>query len=150
MKIMFIGTSGVHHPLLAAYSYLDKSVKNLDDMAAFGDARLDAAGLPVFVGEDFHGNQVYTLGLGKEVLLGKKSIDDLIAILGFSSHDLAVKPVSVKIEKWLPGLNKISLLLGNNYMARRLSYRFLMKQQREISKDVENFKQELIYNHLLH
>ncbi|WP_054697429.1 DUF3189 family protein [Syntrophomonas palmitatica] len=143
MKIMFIGTSGVHHPLLAAYSFLNIAVQDLNDMPVFGNARLDAAGSPLYIGEDSRGNQVYTLGMGKEVLLGKKAIEDLVKILGFSSRDLIVEPVSVLGETWLPSLNKISLFLGGNFILRRLSYRFLRMQHRHIFRQVNEISKKI-------
>jgi stage V sporulation protein SpoVS len=112
MTIIFLGTSGVHHTLIAANIYLKKPVTDLNSIPDFANIDLESSGFPIYVGEDKQGNQVYSLGAG-DVEMAKKSIEDLRNILGYSAHDLVVKPVSVKGEKLLALLNHIPASLGS-------------------------------------
>lgn len=111
MNILFLGTSGVHHALIAANIYLEKPVKDFNSIPNFANIALESSGFPIFVGEDNQGNQVYTLGAG-DVEMAKKSIEDLRNVLGRPANDLVVKPVSVKGEKLLALLNHIPASLG--------------------------------------
>jgi hypothetical protein len=111
MNILFLGTSGVHHALIAANIYLEKPVKDFNSIPNFANIALESSGFPIFVGEDNQGNQVYTLGAG-DVEMAKKSIEDLRNVFGRPANDLVVKPVSVKGEKLLTLLNHIPASLG--------------------------------------
>lgn len=111
MNIIFLGTSGVHHALIAANIYLKKTVTDFNSIPDFANIALESSGFPIFVGEDNQGNQVYSLGAG-DVEMAKKSIEDLRNVLGCSANDLVVKPVSVKGEKLLALLNHIPASLG--------------------------------------
>lgn len=111
MNILFLGTSGVHHALIAANIYLEKPVKDFNSIPNFANIALESSGFPIFVGEDNQGNQVYSLGAG-DVEMAKKSIEDLRNVLGRPANDLVVKPVSVKGEKLLALLNHIPASLG--------------------------------------
>lgn len=111
MNILFLGTSGVHHALIAANIYLEKPVKDFNSIPNFANIALESSGFPIFVGEDNQGNQVYTLGAG-DVEMAKKSIEDLRNVFGRPANDLVVKPVSVKGEKLLALLNHIPASLG--------------------------------------
>lgn len=112
MTIIFLGTSGVHHALIAANIYLKKPVTDFNSIPDFANVALESSGFPIYVGQDKEGNQVYSLGAGSDVEMAKKSIEDLRDVLGCSADDLAVKPVSVKGEKMLALLNLIPASLG--------------------------------------
>ena len=62
MKIIFLGTTGVHHTLLAANLYLTDEICDPARMQDFADQRKDHDGKPIYVGRDEKGNEVYTLG----------------------------------------------------------------------------------------
>ena len=108
-----MGTTGVHHALIAANIYLenlpDEKYYNLRDYA---DLELESRGSPVYVGRDKQGRRVYSLGGGKDLGMAKKSIEDLTALLGYSSHDLLVQTVTIRGDKLLATLCGIPPVLG--------------------------------------
>ncbi|SHH04358.1 hypothetical protein SAMN02745221_01552 [Thermosyntropha lipolytica DSM 11003] len=67
MIYLFAGKSSVLSPLLAAYVYLEKDVKEDDPLLA--NAEYDREGIPVFVDFDKKGNRVYTIGAQNYKLL---------------------------------------------------------------------------------
>ncbi len=147
MKIIFLGTTGVHQALIAANIYLGQlNDNNFKMIKGFGDVAKDKSGFPIFIDEDEKGNQVYTLGAGRDVLIGKKSIEDLVQILGYSSRDLIVKPLCIKGEKIIWLLSKIPDILGGKLWNRYLSKYILKKELNHIRKDVEEFKISLSNN----
>lgn len=109
MKIIFIGTCGVQHPLIAAHLYL-KSLKTDDyrSLLGFADHALEESGRPLFIGIDAQGNHIYTLGVGPDLDMVKKSLEDLRLILGVASSDLRVVPIRIKAQLLLLFLHKLS------------------------------------------
>lgn len=67
MIYLFAGKSSVLSPLLAAYAYLGKEVKEDDPLLA--SAEYDKEGIPVFIDFDKDGNRVYTIGAKNYKLL---------------------------------------------------------------------------------
>ncbi|MDD2619248.1 MAG: DUF3189 family protein [Syntrophomonadaceae bacterium] len=149
MKIIFLGTTGVHHSLIAAYVYLQRLPdRDFKMIPGFSDIKKDDSGFPLFIDEDSLGNQVYTLGAGREVLMAQKTIGDLVNVLGFSNEDLVVKPVRIKGEQLLLMLEKISNILGGESISLLLSNYIVQKEFHRILKEVENFRLETKKLHL--
>lgn len=136
MNILFLGTSGVHHALIAANIYLKKPVADFNSIPDFANVALEASGFPIYVGEDEEGNQVYCLGAGSDVEMAKKSIKDLRTVLGRSANDLVVKPVSVKGEKLFVLLNRIPALLGGRLWHKLIPALILKSQLKSIYQDI--------------
>jgi len=142
----------VHHALVAANLYLGKLAdRNLKMIKGFGDLKKDKSGFPIFIDEEENGDKIYILGVGKDVLMGKKSIEDLVQILGYSPRDLMVKPVCLKNDQIILFLSKIPDLLGgkicNNYIIPYIVEKELSSIQKEIEdfiqKEIEDFKNSL-------
>lgn len=144
MIIIFLGTTGVHHSLIASYIYLEK-LKQTDFkmLPGFSDVQKDYSGFPIFVGRDNLDNRIYTLGAGKEIAMAQKTIDDLVNILGFSSKDLIVKPIRIKGEQLLRLAEKIPKFLGRQTISILLSDYIVKKEYYQILRDVEDFRSEL-------
>lgn len=141
MKVIFVGTTGVHHTLVAAEVYLQGEISGkIEKLPHFADQEKDHVGKPIFVGVDGKGNEVYSLGTGRDVLMAKKSIEELIGILGFSPYDLLVKPVKVKGDLFFPFLNKVSTVLGGKGVGRIMANYLATYQVNSIISQVEGFK----------
>ncbi|MBO8158948.1 DUF3189 family protein [Thermosyntropha sp.] len=97
MIYLFTGRSGVFEPLLAAYTYLGKRVKE-EDEPLFARAEYDREGFPVFVGFDREGNRVYTMGVRNYKLL-EIICAELDEVAGRNEKTMKVIPVEVKGEK---------------------------------------------------
>jgi hypothetical protein len=125
LKIIFIGTTGVHHALVAAHllSGWDCHGK-CSSLAGFGDKVLEDSGKPFMVYEDGEGTQIYSLGVGKDVKLAERAIGQFIDILGFKPADYLIEPVSLPEEKLLWWLIKMPdhawLRTVNSYLADKL------------------------------
>lgn len=138
MNIIFLGTSGVHHALIAANIYLKKTVTDFNSIPDFANIALESSGFPIFVGEDNQGNQVYSLGAG-DVEMAKKSIEDLRNVLGCPANDLIVKPVSVSGEKLLALLNHIPTSLGGRLWHNLIPALILKSQLKKIDPDCTDY-----------
>lgn len=141
MKIIFLGTTGVHHSLVAANLYLDRvKGRNFEMLKGYADLDKDASGFPIFIDEDEQGNLVYTLGAGRDIKVGQKTIEDLVAVLGYSSRDLLVKTVSIKGDNILYLLGKIPRCIGGSYLNLFISNYILNREILSIKKEVEDFR----------
>ena len=136
MNILFLGTSGVYHALIAANIYLKKPVADFNSISDFADLALESSGFPIYVGEDKQGNQVYSLGVG-DVEMAQKSIEDLRNVLGRSDNDLVVKPVSIRGEKLMALLNHIPASLGGRLWHRLIPALILKSQLKAIYRNIE-------------
>jgi hypothetical protein len=141
MKIIFLGTTGVHHSLVAANIYLERlQGSDFEMLEGYADLDKDNSGFPIYVAQDEQGNQVYTLGAGKNIGIGKKTIEELVAVLGYSSRDLLVKPISIKGDNILYFLGKIPRLMGGAYLNLFISNYILNKEISYIEKEIAEFK----------
>lgn len=143
MIIIFLGTTGVHHSLIASYIYLEKLQQtDFKMLPGFSDIQKDYSGFPIFIDKDGRDNLIYSLGAGKEVAMAQKTIDDLVNILGFSPQDLIVKPVRIKGEQLVRLAEKIPKILGGQIINLRLADYIVKKEYYQILKDVEDFRSE--------
>lgn len=141
MKVIFLGTTGVHHTLAAARIYIDGvQPSDLYDIHEFADQAQDHTGHPILVGRDKQGNDVYSLGAGKDVLMAQKSIEELIGILGFYPHDLLVKPIKVKGDIFFPFLNQASHVIGGKVIGKLIARYLENSEMNRITEQVEAFK----------
>ncbi len=136
MKILFIGTSGVHHVLIAAHLFLaGNELSDIFLSPGFADMKLEQAGYPIYIGAKSDAKEVYVLGVGHEVQMAKRALNDLITILGFSKSDLLVVPIAIKGERLITLISKLPPLLG---FVHRFTVKVLIKWQLEtVSRQVE-------------
>lgn len=113
MNIIFLSNTGTHHALIAANIFLGRLDKpDFRYINGFCDTFQDKSGFPIYIGEDRDGNRVYTLGVGRDVLMAKKSLEDLRYLLGFTEKDLVVEPVFVNGQNIIMILSHWPKLLG--------------------------------------
>lgn len=135
MNIIFLGTTGVHHSLVAANIYLERLHKEqYRDIPNFANLDLEFNGFPLYIGEDKMGNRIYSLGGGKDWRMAKKSIDDLTALLGYSHEDLTVRPVSIWGDRLLAVLCKIPPVLGGKVWSGLASVLLIKLQMKAICR----------------
>ncbi|ABI68643.1 DUF3189 family protein [Syntrophomonas wolfei] len=140
MKIVFLGTTGVQHALIAAHIYLGQlGVEDFRDLEYYCDLSQESSGFPIFIGDDARGNQIYSLGVGKDLQMGQKTIENLLTILGFSYQDLTLRPVSIKAERFLACLGKIPRYLGGRKINLFFSDIILRQELTTIKENVEQF-----------
>jgi hypothetical protein len=137
MKIIFLGTTGIHHTVIAANAHLkfplDKPFYNPEE---FGNLELEATGFPIYIGEDNNGNQIYSLGAGRDIAMAKKTIEDLTTILGYPD-DLLVKPVSVRGEQLFAIIKSIPVALGGRLWNKLIPAIILKSQLKAIYQALE-------------
>lgn len=145
MKIMFIGTTGVHHALIAANIFLNRiNEPRFKLVRGYADNQLDLDGHPILVDDDGQGNQIYTLGVGKNLDVGKKVFEHFVQLLGESQESLTIKPVPIKGEKIFLLLQKIPEALGGKIINPFVSNIIIKRQFPQLVEDVNVFKQQLL------
>lgn len=144
MKILFIGTTGVHHTLVAANIFLGRLDKpDFKFIEGYADNYKDLTGDPILINDD--GNQVYTLGVGRELEVGDRAIKSFIELLDCSSQDLIVQQISIKGEKLLLLLKFIPEYLGGKTIGTIISNIVIRKQFSKILQDVTRLKEQMSY-----
>ena len=141
MNILFIGTTGIHHTLIAAHLYLDHlDNQNYYDLKFWGDWSKEALGLPLFVDCDEMGNKVYVLGVGWDVQMAQKSIEQLDQLLNNDLPDLIVKPVYIKFERVLLFLHQLGRRKKLNKLMQLLITNLLKWEFITIQRQVTRFR----------
>jgi len=144
MNILFIGTTGIHHTLIAAHLYLNQlNEQDYSDLELWADWDKEALGLPLFLDYDDRGNKVYVLGVGCEVLMAQKTIEQLDKLLNRGSNDIIIKPVFIKREKVLLLLHRWGRNKKSNQLVRMLITYLLKKEFFTIQKQVERFRERV-------
>lgn len=139
MNILFIGTCGVYHPLIAGHMHLNKlSNDDYHNLQFFADHKNEASGQPLYLGTDLQDNKVYTLGVGPDVNMVKKSIEDLRLILGVSADELQIVPIIIKSQLLLLILHKISAVKPLKYLLLPWINFILVKQIAHIKKQLDS------------
>jgi len=141
MNILFLGTTGIHHTLIAAHLYLGKpEPANYRNIRFWGDRSRESLGYPLFLDYDEQRNGIYSLGVGRDVLMATKSIEQLVEILNCTEGDLIVKPISIKREWILLFLHRIGRFKIVNYLLLPVIAYLLKKEFATIRQQVEEFK----------
>ncbi len=113
MKIIFLGMTGVHQALIAGYYYLgQKPEADFKNLNGFADVNLEASGFPILLGQDQNENMVYALGCETDIIMMKKTIEQLRDILGSEPNQLAVLPVTIPQDKLLLWLTAVAGVIG--------------------------------------
>lgn len=137
MNIIFIGTCGVYHPLIAANLYMNKlNSEDYRQLKYFAEHEIERIGKPLALGVDSLKNNVFVLGVGPDVNMVKKSIEDLRFILGSAEDELQVIPIIIKNQLLILLLHKISA-------SRLLRYLLLPWITLLIKKQLPVIKQQL-------
>lgn len=127
--------------MVAANIYLDQLIdEEYYTLKGYADPELESSGFPIYIGQDRQSNRVYSLGAGKDILMAKKSIEDLTALMGHPASELLVKPVSIRGEKLLALVSSIPAWLGGRLWSRLFASIILKSQLPAIRRDIEEFK----------
>lgn len=120
MKIILVGTTAVHHPIVAANLYTHQvDHAELGRIDGYCDIYLDKSGYPIYVGDDQEGNQVYTLGLGRQMDVGWRAIHGFREIMGIPENDLRFVEVHVSGEFYIWLAGKLAALPLIGYLLNR-------------------------------
>lgn len=107
MNILIVGHKAVYEAYLTAAIYLDQKL----DEEVFGNLKLEKQKLPIRVGRDAHGNQVYILGNSAAEKVGLVN-DELNRVDNWTGSSLIITTVKLS-GVWLTiFLAKLSLLPG--------------------------------------
>ncbi len=143
MKLVFLGTIGIYHPVLAAHLYLDHELGNDNShLPGWGDFSQEGSGDPILVGQDSLGNEVYALGAGVEVTMTRKTIEQLVEILGHSPDEILIKTISVQSEKALIFLYRAGSLHVLQKPINAVVSRLLKPEHPSLQRQVNEFKAE--------
>lgn len=141
MNIVFLGTIGIYHPVLAAHLYLngdwDQEFANLK---GWGDFLQEASGDPIPVGCDQAGNQVFGLGAGIEVEMTRRTIQQLTEILGHDQEELVIQTISVGAEKALIYLYRMGQLQVLQNPINMIAKHLLQNERDMIRQQVDAFQ----------
>lgn len=144
MNILFIGTTGIHHTLVAAHIYLGQLNDNdYCDLKFWGDWSSEALGIPLFLDYDDIGNKVYVLGVGWDVRMAQKSLEQLDKLLNDDLPDLIVNPIFIKREKVLLFLHRIGRRQKLNQLMQSLITNLLKMEFVTIQNQVEKFRKRV-------
>lgn len=143
MNILFIGTTGIHHVLLAAHEYLGIAESDLRRLKFWGDYEREARGQPLFLNYDNLGNKVFSVGVGKNLNMAEKSISQLLQILNVSEQDIVVRPIYSRYDRiwlWLSQLQGWALTRG---LAEHIILVLLNRDALSLKNQIEKFKKEV-------
>lgn len=141
MKVIFVGTTGVHHTLVAANLLLgwDKH-GGYTRLEGFGDSKLEQSGYPLLIHDDGRGNQIYSLGAGKNLQLALRAMTQFIDVCGFQPSDLWIEPVKIKGDKlftWLVHIPRLKTL------SNMIIYKLIKWQLKDIKQSVQKVEDRL-------
>ncbi|HHW60787.1 MAG TPA: DUF3189 family protein [Syntrophomonadaceae bacterium] len=141
MNILFIGTQGVYHPLIAAQWYLHSIIPSqIKDIPFLGSLSIEEHGQPLLVGIDEWGNKVYILGVGYDVTMAEKSIQQLAEIFHPADEYLAVQTIRTRGEYWLFLLHRLARIPFLLEFCQRLAVALLQLNFDFICGQVQRFK----------
>lgn len=141
MKVIFIGTTGVHHALVAANLLVGQGDDGrYSSLRGFADTGIESSGKPFLVSDDGRGNQVYSLGVGKDLGLAERAMGQFINILGFESSDIMVKKVPIKGDKLMLLLIALANIGWLKTISNFLAEKLIKWQLRDIKQCVQQVK----------
>lgn len=137
MNVIFLGSTGVHQTLLAAGAYIDPEFNSsYHNLPHFNDYCKEAGGHPIYVGRDCAGRRVHCLGVGKDVKMVNKTINQLRIILDSSAEELQIIPIIIKTQRQILWLHKLARL---NWLKPLSSYLIALL----LKWEYENIRQQI-------
>lgn len=137
MIYLFAGKSSVLSPLLAAYAYLEKEVREDDPLLA--SAEYDREGIPVFIDFDKKGNRVYAIG-AKNYNLLPIICAELEKSSSRNENWMKVIPVEVEGESLPRFLCWVGKKIGLAGFCYSIARRWLMGKKEFIKVKVDGIK----------
>lgn len=146
MNILFIGTTGIHHTLIAASLYLNRLMgQDFNKLTFWDDRGRESLGVPLFLGTDGRGNKVYVLGVGWEVVMARKTLEQLDNILNKDQPKLIVQPIFIKRERILLLLHRCGRFRLSRNTAEMLVTYLLKREYSAIQNQVDKFRTRVGY-----
>jgi len=143
LNILILGTSGVHHTLIAANMLLDRFKGELTTMKGYCDTWLDRSGCPIYVGTDRDGHRVYTLGVGRELKVARKALGSMLELFRDSPHQVVVTEITIQGELWIRMAMLCSHLPWGRRVNELISGRVLRGQLPRIQSQVERLRAQI-------
>jgi len=145
-NIIFMGSTGVHHTLLAANIFIDpQSGRDYQNMPHFNDYQQEAGGHLIYIGSDSEGVRIYSLGVGSDVEMVRKTIDQLRIILDCSADELKLIPITSKFQRLITLLHQMARLSYLHPLSSRLISNLLNQEHDYISQQILNFIDPVIH-----
>jgi hypothetical protein len=143
MNILFIGTTGIHHVLLAAHQYLEINESDLRRLKHWGDRAGEASGQPLYVDRDREGNRVFTVGVGRNIAMAEKSISQLLQMLMVTDQEMLVRPIYSRYDRLWLWLNRLDGWSLTRAMVGKLIVALLHRESSQLKRQIEQIKNEV-------
>lgn len=141
MNVIFLGTTGIYHPTVAAHMYLSRErITNFSQLYYWGDFQAESLGDPMLIGYDTCDNRVYSLGAGIDVEMTRKSIEQLTKILGHGDNELIIQSIFIRADKMILNLYRLAKLKILQKPVNRLVGYILIREVDSIRQQVKEFK----------
>lgn len=112
-------------------------------MDLWDDRDKEALGRPLFLGCDERGNKVHVLGVGWEVLMARKTLEQLDSLLNKGRQEVIVEPVLIRRERVLLLLHRLGRYKYSQQLIQLLITYLLKKEFLTIQNQVERFKERV-------
>ena len=146
MNIIFLGSSGVHQTLLAAYLHLDLlSGRDYQKLPYFNDYKLEASGRPLYIGSDTEGRRIHSLGVGSDVEMVTKTIEQLRIILDSSADELQIIPITIKPQRLIRLIHQLARFAGLKTLSSQLISYLLSKEHDLIRQQIPRFNKSAMH-----
>jgi hypothetical protein len=143
LKVLILGTSGVHHTLVAANMILSRFQDDFTGIDRYCDVQLDRRGFPIYVGSDEEGRHIYTLGAGKEIETARKALEGLFEVFSDESRYFLITEVRIKGEIWIRLASALARVPLGNWLNRLISDLVLKRQIPLIRAQAEKIQQQM-------
>jgi hypothetical protein len=143
MNILFIGTTGIHHVLLAAHQYLGIDGMDFSGFKYWGDHQREGSGRPLFLDRDNRGNKVFAVGVGPSIAMAEKSISQLLQILKVPEQEIIVKPIYSRYDPLWGWLYRLETWAATRRAANGIIEYLLRRDSDRIKSQVEEFQKEV-------
>jgi methyl coenzyme M reductase subunit C-like uncharacterized protein (methanogenesis marker protein 7) len=137
MNIIFLGSTGVHQTLLAAYLHLDLlSGQDYQLLPHFNDYKLEASGRPLYIGSDTEGRNIHSLGVGDNVEMIAKTIEQLRIILDSSADELEIIPINIKPQRLISLIHQLARFASLKPLSSKLIAHLVSKEYDPIMQQI--------------
>lgn len=145
-NIIYLGSTGVHQTLLAANLHIDPQFgRDYQDLPHFNDYQQEAGGHPIYIGSDKEGRRIHTLGVGSDVEMVRKTIDQLRIILDSSADELQLIPIIIKSQRLIALIHQLSRLAYLKPLSSRLICYLLRKEHDHIRQQISEFTEPVLH-----
>lgn len=139
MKILCIGTSGVYHVLIAANLLISSEIEHVFLSTKFANYSLENEAHPIYVGK-YGVHDIYTLGIGNDIKIGQKILQEFGGLLGFKESDLLIIPIYIRREWVIKIISKLSLIIKEEYIYKNMVKFFVKLELENLKCQIEEAK----------